>query len=184
MIPNRDVIESLTIYECLTEAGEVEKEISFGVTLSDQIEREGDNFPIYRVPANKMVWLSDWSFNVSAHGVHYVDHCGAGGSLGRILANGEYVYVLNCAVRSGDMRIFSPARPIRYLADEWISVCFHHLGERVDLACRATFRFTEIDAPGPRLKTRFGDWSRDRDSQSLEVWFDHESQKQDFRRNP
>ena len=180
--PNRDLIEHYTIYECLLENGDVEKELSFGVTITEKIEREGDNFPVYRVPENKMVWLSDWSFNVTAHHHHYVDHSGAGGSLGRITNSGEYVFVLNCAVRSGDMTIFSPARPIRYLPGETIAVCFHHLGKKTaDLACRATMRFMEVDAPAERLKTRFGDWSAHKSDQGLDDWLDQTVREQDFR---
>ena len=83
-----------------------------------------------------------------------------GGSLGRILPQGGYVYVLNCAVRGGEMEIYSPARPIRYLAGEWIALCFHHIsGEPLNLQMRATLRCSEVDALSPSLKTHFHQWA-------------------------
>ena len=178
---SRRLIEGYTIYECLTEEGDVEKELSFGVRLTKDSDRETDNFPAYCVPENKMVWLSDWSSNVTAAQYHFVDHSGAGGSLGRVTRNGEYVFVLNCAVRTGEMKIFSPSRPIRYLSGEWIAVCFHHLGYPVDLACRATLRFTEVSSDGKGLRTRYGDWSRNVSTKDLDEWLSKEFLQQPFR---
>jgi hypothetical protein len=60
-----------------------------------------------------------------------------GGSLGRITGEGRYIYVLNCVVHAGGMKIFSPARSIRYLADEWMAVCFHHIGVSLDIGVHA-----------------------------------------------
>ena len=103
----------------------------------------------------RMVWLSDWSFNSGGPLNRAVS---GGGSLGRVTVDGHYVYVLNCSVSAGEMEIYSPARAVRYLPGEWIAVCFHHMGEPLDLLVRATFRLTEVPGPNDPLKTRVFQW--------------------------
>jgi hypothetical protein len=102
-----------------------------------------------------MLWLSDWSFNA---GGPVNPRVSVGGSLGRITRDSRYGYVLNCSVSAGEMEIFSPARPVRYLPGEWIAVCFHHMGDPLDLLVRATFRFTEVPSPENALRTEFFHW--------------------------
>ncbi len=153
---NFRAIRSYRIYECMVDDNTVEKEISFHVDLGPSTERRGDAVPVYEVPQGKMVWLSDWSFN---GGGVLTRQISLGGSLGRITRDSGYVYVLNAAVYSGEMQIYSPARAIRYLPGEWIAVCFHHMGIALDVRPRATFRFTEVTAPDGELKTRTGGWS-------------------------
>lgn len=152
---NYHTIRSFTTYACQVDDDTVEKEISFHVMLGPHTERKQDTFPVYRIPEGKMVWLSDWSFN--AGHVRCPELC-VGGSLGRICGEGRYIYVLNCAVEAGEMEIFSPARPIRYLADEWLAVCFHHMGVPMDLGVRATFRFTEVTGPDKPFETETFNW--------------------------
>lgn len=152
-------IRSFTSYSCEVDETTVENEISFHVSLGPSTERRGDCFPVYEVPEGKMVWLSDWSFN---SGGPLNEAVSVGGSLGRITRESHYVYVLNCSVLAGEMEIYSPARPIRYLPGEWIAVCFHHMGEPLDLAVRATFRFTEVPSPRPTFRTEvFSWWAKD-----------------------
>jgi len=151
---NHRSIRSYTLYECAVDEDTVEKEVSFHVDLGPHTERHGDVFAVYEVPAGKMVWLSDWSFN---GGWIPTQQLSVGGSLGRITPSGHYVYVLNAAVYSGDMEVYSPARPIRYIGGEWIAVCFHHQGIPMDVAARATFRFTEV-GQAKAYKTRVADW--------------------------
>jgi len=161
-------IRSYTMYECLVDENSLEKEVSFHVNLGPSTERRGDSFPVYEVPSDKMVWLSDWSFN---GGWLPTQQLSLGGSLGRITTSGQYVYVLNCAVYSAEMQIYSPARPIRYLPGEWIAVCFHHMGLPLDIQMRATFRFTEVPAPERRIETRVFEWA----AKSSEERFDPKS---------
>jgi hypothetical protein len=169
---NQRRIRSYTSYECRLDDGAIEREISFHVHLSCQHprgfprdlddERQGDNYPVYEVPEGRMVWLSDWSFNAGSWWC--LDRSVAvGGSLGRIIRDGAYVYVLNCAVRGGEMEIYSPARPIRYLPGEWIAFCFHHLGEALNVQMRATLRFTEVDAPDPLPSTHLRHWGAEKE---------------------
>ncbi len=153
---NLQSIRSYTAYECMVDDNTAEKEVSFHVDLGPSTERWGDRFPVYEVPQDKMVWLSDWSFN---GGGTITRQLSLGGSLGRITKNSEYIYVLNAAVYSGEIQIYSPARAIRYLPGEWMAVCFHHMGIALDVQMRATFRFTEVPAPDEELKTRTVDWS-------------------------
>ncbi|MDA1280693.1 MAG: hypothetical protein O3B95_11780, partial [Chloroflexi bacterium] len=128
--------------------------------LGPSRERRGDSFPVYEVPHGKMVWLSDWSFNSGGPLDHSVS---AGGSLGRITTESAYIYVLNCSVSGGEMEIYSPSRPIRYLPGEWIATCFHHMGDAVDLLVRATFRFIEVPSPRDTFKTTvFNWWAKDK----------------------
>lgn len=149
-------IRSFTSYECEVDDNTVEKEISFHVALGPSTERKGDVFPVYQVPSKKMVWLSDWSFNSGGPLNLAVS---VGGSLGRITQKSQYIYVLNCSVSAGEMEIYSPARPIRYLSEEWLAVCFHHMGEPLDLLVRATFRFTEVPSPKDAFKAKVFNWS-------------------------
>ena len=161
-------IRSYTSYECRVDKDTVEREISFHVHLGSQKpgsipadlddERRGDVYPVHPAPAGRMVWLSDWSFNAGAWWL--IDRpLAVGGSLGRILAQGQYVYVLNCAVRGGDMTVFSPARAIRYLPGEWIAFCFHHISsESLNLQMRATLRLREVPLDVPEPVTRFDHW--------------------------
>ena len=164
---NRERIRSYTAYECRVDEQTVERELSFHAHLSAENprafpkdlddERRGDVYPVIQVPADRMVWLSDWSFNAGSW--YLLDRAVAiGGSLGRITPEGEYVFVLNCAVRGGEMEMYAPARPIRYLAGEWIAFCFHHIGEPLHCQIRASMRFTEGNAPEPPLGTRFFHW--------------------------
>ena len=148
-------IRSFTSYACEVGEGTLEKEISFHVALGPSTERRGDVFPVYEVPDGKMVWLSDWSFNSGGPLNRSVS---VGGSLGRITTDPEYIYVLNCSVSAGEMEIYSPARSIRYLSGEWLAVCFHHMGDSLDLDVRATFRFTEIPSPEGTFKTTVFNW--------------------------
>ena len=157
---NHRSIRSFTSYACEIDGDTLEKEISCHVALGPSTERRGDSFPVYEVPDGKMVWLSDWSFNSGGPLDRSVS---AGGSLGRITTESEYIYVLNCSVSGGEMEIYSPARPIRYLPGEWISICLHHMGGPVDLLVRATFRFTEVPSPQDRFKTTvFNWWTKDK----------------------
>jgi len=149
-------IRSFISYTCVVDEKTREKEISFHVDLGPSTERKGDCFPVYKVPEGRMVWLSDWSFNSGGPLNRKVS---VGGSLGRITAKSQYVYVLNCSVSAGEMEIYSPARPIRYLSREWIAVCFHHMGDPLDLAVRATFRFVEVSGPEEMFKTTVFAWA-------------------------
>ena len=156
-------IRSFTKYTCEVDETILEKEISFHVAIGPSTERRGDPFPVYKVPDGKMVWLSDWSFNSGGPLNRSVS---IGGSLGRITSGLEYIYVLNCSVSAGEMEIYSPARPIRYLSGEWLAVCFHHMGAPLDLLVRATFRFTEIPSPKDSFETEVFNWSA-KDKQDL-----------------
>ena len=153
---NRKQIQSYTSYESVVNPELTEREISFHVSIDDKIPRQGDIFPVYRIPAGKMAWLSDWSLNISAK--RGLTGKGAGGSLGRITAEGRYVYVLNCAAGTNEMQVYSPSQPVRYLPEQWMAICFHQLSSEGPLACRATFRFTEVPAPRPLPVTHFLDW--------------------------
>jgi len=148
-------IRSFTSYTCQVDKTTVEKEISFSVEIGPSTERKGDVFPVYEVPEGSMAWLSDWSFNSGGPLNRAVS---VGGSLGRITRESKYIYVLNCSVSAGEMEIYSPARAIRYLPGEWIAVCFHHMGEPLDVAMRATFRFTEVPCPKNDFKTEVFHW--------------------------
>jgi len=148
-------IRSYTSYACEVDADTTEREASFHVALGPSTERRGDVFPVYEIPADRMAWVSDWSFN---SGGPLNTALAIGGSLGRITRESQYVFVLNCSVSAGEMKIFSPARAIRYLPGEWISVCFHHMGAPLDTVIRATFRFVETPAPESPLPTRYFDW--------------------------
>lgn len=148
-------IRSYTLYECVVNEQMVEKEVSFHVDIGPHTERKGDSYPVYQVPEGKMAWLSDWSFN---GGWLPTKQLSIGGSLGRISREGHYVYVLNAAVFSGEMEVYSPSRPIRYLPGEWIAVCFHHMGLPLDVQVRATFRFVEVPAPEAEMVTRVVNW--------------------------
>jgi len=130
-------------------------EISFHMDLGPSTERKSDVFPVYEVPEGRMVWLSDWSFN---GGWVLSRELAIGGSLGRITRDGDYAYVLNCAVFSGEMGVYSPGRPIRYLPREWIAVCFHQIGKAMDIQMRATFRLTEVTASRSPLRTSYLCW--------------------------
>jgi hypothetical protein len=152
---NYKSIRSFTSYSCVIDAKTVEKEVSFHADLGPSTQRKGDVFPVYEVSEDKMVWLSDWSFN---GGWILTRELAIGGSLGRITPDNSYIYVLNCAVFSGEMEIYSPARPVRYLPGEWIAVCFHQIGKPLDIQMRATFRFTEVPVPKERLHTTVFDW--------------------------
>jgi hypothetical protein len=81
-----------------------------------------------------------------------------GGSLGRITPQNDYIYVLNCAVFSGEMQVYSPSSPVRFLPGEWIAVCFHQIGKPLNIQMRATFRFTEVPAPEKPLATKVFNW--------------------------
>ena len=158
---NYHSIRSFTSYTCKVDDRTLEKEISFHVNLGPSTERKDDSFPVYRIPDGKMIWLSDWSFNA---GAEICRELVVGGSLGRITRDGHYIYVLNCSVYAGEMEIYSPARPIRYLADEWLVVCFHHMGVGLDLGVRATFRFTEVSGPDKPFETEVFRWgAKDKD---------------------
>ena len=148
-------IRSFTSYACEVDENTVEREISFHVALGPSAERRGDCFPVYEIPAGKMAWLSDWSFNSSGPLNRALS---VGGSLGRITPDSRYVYVLNCSVSAGEMQIYSPARPIRYLPGEWLAVCFHHMGAPLDIPVRATFRLTEVPSPKECFKTEVFGW--------------------------
>lgn len=158
---NHKSIRSFTEYACHVNDDTLEKEISFHVIVGPSTQRRGDSFPVYQIPESRMAWLSDWSLNSGGPLNPVVS---VGGSLGRITTNSQYTYVLNCSVSGGEMKVFSPARPVRYLPGEWIAVCLHHMGEAVDLLVRATFRFTEIPSPKNALKTGVLDWcAKDKD---------------------
>jgi hypothetical protein len=152
---NYKTIRSYTSYTCDTEEGNIEREVSFHVDLGPNTERKGDVFPVYRIPGDKMAWLSDWSFN---GGWLLTRELAIGGSLGRITPGNDYIYVLNCAVFSGEMEVYSPSSPIRYLPGEWIAVCFHQIGKHLDIAMRATFRFIESPAPDKPFATKVFNW--------------------------
>lgn len=160
---NYRLIRSFTEYRCEVDADTVEKEISFHVAHGPSIARKGDVFPVYEIPAGKMIWLSDWSFNT---GGPLDIATSIGGSLGRVTQDLQYSYVLNCAVSAGEMKIYSPARPVRYIAGEWLAVCFHHHGAPIDLNVRATFRFSEVPAPIVPFKTELYEWQA-KDQQEL-----------------
>ena len=142
-------------YSCQVDDETTEKEVSFYVDLGPSFERRGDAFPVYQVPKDKMVLLSDWSFNI---GPIVCPELSVGGSLGRITNSSVYTYVLNCAVFAGEMKIFSPSRSIRYLPSDWIAACFHQLGKQMDVRARATFRFIEVPAPKKPLKVETYGW--------------------------
>ena len=152
---NYSLIRSFTEYSCAVDETTLEKEISFHVSHGPSTVRQGDIFPVYEVPDGKMLWLSDWSFNT---GGPLDIATSIGGSLGRITRDLQYSYVLNCAVSAGEMEIYSPARPVRYIAGEWLAVCFHHHGAPIDLDVRATFRFTEVPAPTTPFKSELYEW--------------------------
>jgi hypothetical protein len=133
----------------------VEREISFHVDLGPGTERRGDSFPVWQVPPGRMAWLSDWSFN---GGDVVTRELSLGGSLGRITTEGQYIFVLNAAVFSGEMTVYSPARPIRYLPGEWLAVCWHHMGAPLDVKVRATFRLVEVPAPEEPMETSVFSW--------------------------
>lgn len=156
---NYHSIRSYTSYSCVVQEGTVEKEISFHVDLGPSTERRGDVFPVYEVPDDKMVWLSDWSLNSGGPLNRAVS---VGGSLGRVARDSTYIYVLNCSVSAGEMEIYSPARPIRYLGGEWLAVCLHHMGKPLDLQVRATFRLTEVTSPGALKTETFNWWAKDK----------------------
>jgi len=162
---NHQSIRSYTAYACEVDGDTVEREVSFHVDLGPGTERKGDVFPVHRIPDGKMAWLSDWSFN---GGWILTRELAIGGSLGRITPDNHYIYVLNCAVFSGEMKVYSPSSPIRYLPGEWIAVCFHQIGKRLDIAMRATFRFTEVPAPEPPLRTSVFDWNAKRKDEAIE----------------
>ena len=152
---NQRSIRSMTFYSYYVDEKTTEREMSFHVALGPSTERRGDIFPVYEIPKGKMAMLSDWSFN----GEKPVDgRLVIGGSLGRITRESNYSFVLNAAVDAGEMEIYSPAREIRYLPEEWIAVCFHHLGDPIDIRARATFRFIEVPAPEGSYKTEFLRW--------------------------
>ena len=130
---NYRLIDSYSSYSFQADADTAEKQVSFGVSLGPSTERQGDLFPVYQVPQDKMVWLSDWSFNIHTYPCPELS---VGGSLGRITNGSVYTYVLNCAVFAGEMKIFSPARSIRYLGGDWIAACFHQLGKEMDVCAR------------------------------------------------
>ena len=155
LLSNYRSIRSFTSYRCEVDSNAVEREISFHVDLGPNTQRHGDVFPVYRIPQGKLAWLSDWSFN---GGGKLCRDLAIGGSLGRIVDESRYVYVLNCAVYAGEMKIFSPARAIRYLAGEWIAVCFHHMGTPLDIQARATFRLVEVPAPDETPITSVQSW--------------------------
>ena len=165
-------IRSFASYTCKVDETTLEKEIAFHVDLGPSTERKGDSFPVYEVPDGKMVWLSDWSFNSGGPLNRAVS---VGGSLGRITPDsydlpvkeidfrGNQIFygpgiVLNCAISAGETEMYSPARPIRYVSGEWLSVCFHHMGEPLDVGVRATFRFTEVPSPKDTFKTKVFNW--------------------------
>lgn len=148
-------IRSFTSYACEVDQTTLEKEISFHVVLGPLTERRADCFPVYEVPEGKMVWLSDWSFNTGGPVNLAIS---VGGSLGRITTTSQYIYVLNCSVSAGEMEIYSPARPIRYLPGEWLAVCWHHMGDPLDLCVRGTFRLIEVPCPPHDFKTEEFDW--------------------------
>lgn len=152
---NYKSIRSFTSYSCTLDEQTAEKEISLHVDLGPSTERNGDVFPVYEIPEGKMASLSDWSFN---GGWILSRELAIGGSLGRITPDNHYIYVLNCAVFSGEMEIYSPARPVRYLPGEWIAVCFHQIGKPMDIQMRATFRFTESTTPDKSLRTTVTHW--------------------------
>jgi hypothetical protein len=156
---NYRTLRSFTSYACDLGDGRIERDISFHVDLGPSTERRGDVFPVWETPTGRMSLLSDWSFN----GGHVLTRqVVIGGSLGRITAAGQYIYVLNCAVFSGEMQPWSVARPVRYLPGQWIAVCFHHTGLLVDTQVRATFRLVEVPAPEAAGETSVWDWaSRD-----------------------
>ena len=153
-------IRSYTRYACEVDTDTFEKEVSFHVAIGPSTERKGDNFPVYHVPDGKMLWLSDWTFCANGQ-FNPATHIG--GCLGRITPESQYIYVLNCVVSAGETKLFSPARPIRYLPDEWLAVCFHHTGEPLDLLMRATFRFTEVPCAADKFKTEVFDWAAKRE---------------------
>ncbi len=159
LTPNLDFnyrsIRSFTSYGCTLADGTVERELSFHVNLGPSTQRRGDVFPVWETPAGRMSLLSNWSFN----GGHVLTRrLAIGGSLGRVTAEGKYVYVLNCAVFSGEMQPWSVARPVRYLPGEWIAVCFHHTGLPLDIQVRGTFRLVEVPAPEEAPKVELWEW--------------------------
>ncbi len=156
LLSNFRSIRSFTSYRCEVNPGTVEREISFHVDLGPATERHGDVFPVYQIPEGRQAWLGDWSFN---GGGKLSRELSVGGSLGRIVDESHYVYVLNCAVYAGEMKIFSPARAIRYCPGEWIAVCFHHMGAALDIQVRATFRFLEVPAPAEAPIIALQNWA-------------------------
>jgi hypothetical protein len=60
---NLNSIKSYSFYSCELPDGCIEQELSFCVPLGPGTERRGDVFPFYRVPENKVIELTDWSFN-------------------------------------------------------------------------------------------------------------------------
>jgi hypothetical protein len=159
---NYHTIRSFTSYAVQVDEETLEREISFHIDLGPHTERKGDSFPVWRVPAGRMAWLSDWSFN----GGHLVTReLSLGGSLGRITTEGHYIFVLNAAVYSGEMAVYSPARPIRYLPGEWLAVCWHHMGIPLDVQVRATFRLVEVPAPATLGEySTYSWWTHDQES--------------------
>ena len=149
---NYESIRSMTSYNCDLGDGTIERELSFHVDLGPGTERRGDVFPVFEIPEGRMLLVSDWSFNASEP---LSKNLIIGGSIGRISGNSVYTFSLNCGVFAGEMAIYSPARPIRFLAGEWLAVCFHQKGDPFDLKARATFRATETSMPAipPRTTT-------------------------------
>lgn len=140
---NYKKIDSFTAYAYQVDENTVEKEVSFAVAVGPSYDRRGNVYPVYRVPEGKMIWVSDWSFN---SGPVVSDKLTIGGCIGRITKDSRFIYVLMSGVYAGDMKVWSPAKPIRYLPGEWIAVCFHVWGELTDTRARATFRFIEVPA--------------------------------------
>ena len=153
---NLNSIKSYSFYSCELPDGCIEQELSFCVPLGPGTERRGDVFPFYRVPENKVIELTDWSFNT---GGPENKKTSVGGSIGRIYSGTDYMILLNCAVHAGQMTLFSPARPIRYVPGEWMALCFHHMGDPNDVRARATFRFIESPDKGMQFQTSFSSWA-------------------------
>jgi len=111
---------------------------------NENIPRRGDCYPVYEVPAGKLVLLDHFVWWPS--GECSTDTI-AGGSLGRVTLDGGYHITLNAAARCQHAQHVSLARPVPYFAGEWIGVCPHLLGQAEPCAFRITIRFREVPAP-------------------------------------
>ncbi|HUT74896.1 MAG TPA: hypothetical protein VM221_08720 [Armatimonadota bacterium] len=140
---NRSLTRDLTLYRypLLDEEGEG-VDLTWYAEVSVHLPRRGDTYPVYEVPAGKVVLLDEFVF-----WCHAAPHAICGGSIGRVTLDGGYQITINAAAAGGEANHYVPARPIVYFPGEWIAVCPHHLGELSDVPFRLTARFREKPAP-------------------------------------
>jgi hypothetical protein len=110
---------------------------------NEQIERKGDNYPVYEVPEGKMVLLDEFVWCPAWASPETV----VGGSVGRVTLDGRYHITINAGCRSMEVLHVPLKRPIPYFAGEWIGACPHLIGKAERSAFRMTMRFREIPMP-------------------------------------